>query len=161
MHTEIRKAHPARELRSLLAFDRAVFRASDRFPPDYWKQVESYWMLVGGVKVGCCAFQRNADFREAGENVPMRGSLYIASTAIHPRFRTIGLGRMLKSWQICFALRHRFTRIVTNVRAGNTAMLALNAEFGFKAIRTTPRYYSGPVDSTVVMERRFNSNSGK
>jgi ribosomal protein S18 acetylase RimI-like enzyme len=36
-------------------------------------------------------------------------------------------------------------------------MIALNERFGFRVIRTTPRYYSDPVESTVVMELRIDS----
>ena len=143
MQTEFRRADPERELRSLLKFDRAVFRVSDRFPADYWRELESYWMLVGGFKVGCCGFEL------------WRDALYIATTGIHPRFQRQGFGRLMKSWEICFARRNGFKRIVTNVRARNAAMIALNVEFGFKRLRRIERYYSGPADATLVMELRL------
>jgi ribosomal protein S18 acetylase RimI-like enzyme len=141
---------------SLLAFDRKVFPVSDRFEEDYWRTLTSYWMLIDRVKVGCCAFEKNVDFqediRDDETNPPMHGSLFIATTAILPRYRGAGLGQMLKCWQICYARRHRFPRIVTNVRKRNTNMLRINQRFGFEVIRTTQGYYSGPNDSTVVME---------
>jgi len=152
MHTEFRKAQPAREMRSLLAFDRKVFPASDRFTADYWKELETYWMLIDGVKVGCCAFEENTDFHEDGVHAQLKGSLYIATTGILPRLRGLGLGTMLKYWEICYARRHRFGRIVTNMRASNTTIIQLNKKLGFKKIRTIPHYYSGPEDSTVVMD---------
>jgi ribosomal protein S18 acetylase RimI-like enzyme len=31
----------------------------------------------------------------------------------------------------------------------------LNQKFGFKIVRTTPRYYEDPREATVVMERRL------
>lgn len=146
-------------MRSLLTFDRKVFRVSDRFTADYWKELESYWMLIDNVKVGCCAFERDVDFqedvREDGVNPQMKGSLYIASTGILPRFRGLGLGQMLKYWEICYARRYRFRRVVTNMRGNNTTIVRLNKKLGFKVIRTTPRYYSHPTDLTVVMELRL------
>lgn len=158
MHTEFRRVHPTEELRSLVAFDRKVFTVDDRFPIEYWGYVESYWMLINGVKVGCCAFERNVDFqqdeRDDGVNPRMPGSLYIASTAILPRFQHRGFGRMLKCWQVAFAQQQKFHRIVTNTRMRNKAMIHLNEKFGFKVIRISPDYYSRPAESTVVMELR-------
>jgi ribosomal protein S18 acetylase RimI-like enzyme len=60
--------------------------------------------------------------------------------------------RLMKSREIAFARSHGFRRIVTNVRSGNRAMLALNRKFGFREIRRTNGYYTGPRDATVVME---------
>jgi ribosomal protein S18 acetylase RimI-like enzyme len=155
MKTEFRKALPV-EIRGLVAFDRKIFPKSDRFSKEYWKDIEAYWMLVDDVKVGCCAFEKRVDFQEdiqADEaNCRMDGSLYISTTGILPEFQGRGFGQLLKCWEIAYARHHGFTRIVTNTRKKNRAMIALNRKFGFQVIRTTPRYYSDPVDSTVVME---------
>jgi ribosomal protein S18 acetylase RimI-like enzyme len=159
MKTEFRKAIPAAEIRSLMAFDRKVFPPSDLFCADYWKALMVYWLIVDGVKVGCCAFEEHVDFqddvRTDGVNPPLKHSLYIASTGILPKYQGQGLGTLLKSWQICYARHRGFKRIVTNTRSRNTAMIMLNQEFGFDIVRTTPRYYSDPSDATVVMELRF------
>jgi ribosomal protein S18 acetylase RimI-like enzyme len=152
---EFRKAVIPGELRSLAAFDRKIF-ASDHFPPSAWRDYESYWMLLDHRKIGCCSFEEHVDFqddlREDGVNPPLKGSLYISTTGILPRFRGMGFGTLLKSWQIAYARYRGFSRIVTNTRKRNAAMIALNRKFHFKIIRTTPRYYEDPPDSTVVME---------
>jgi len=159
MRTEFRKVRTADEIGSLMAFDSKVFSAADRFPRDHWLNVLPYWMLIEGIKVGCCAFERNVDFqqdqRRDGVNPPLAGSLYIASTAILPRFQGHGFGRMLKAWQIAYAWRHKYNRIVTNTRKRKKPMIHLNRKFNFEVIRITPGYYSGPSDSTVVMELRI------
>ena len=152
MHTEFREAVLPGEIRALQAFDRRVFPPADRFPADYWKQLQSFWLLVDRVKAGCCAFQPHTDFERETQ---VRGCLYIASTAILPRFQGRGLGRLMKAWQIAFAERHGFERIVTNTRKRNRAMIRLNESFGFEVIRVTPRYYSDPTDATVVMQLRL------
>jgi ribosomal protein S18 acetylase RimI-like enzyme len=159
MKTEFRKAIVPAELRSLQAFDRKVFRKSDLFPASYWKICESYWMLIDGVKVGCCAFEKHVDFqqdiRPDGRNPRMEGSLYISTTGILPRFQGRGLGHLMKQWQIVYARHYGFTRIVTNTRKRNAAMIALNQKFDFQKVRSTSRYYSEPTDATVVMELRL------
>jgi ribosomal protein S18 acetylase RimI-like enzyme len=162
-NTEFVPADPASEMRALVAFDRIVFRASDRFPRDYWMETIPYWMRIDGVKVGCCAFQHHIDFREdlGQDNLSRKGSLYIATTGIHPRFQSLGLGTLMKCWQISYARSLGFHRIVTNVRARNAAIVALNEKFGFRTLRTTPGYYAGPRDATIVMEKSLRGAKDK
>ena len=61
----------------------------------------------------------------------------------------------MKSWQIAYARAHGFNRIITNTRKSNRAMVRLNKKFTFVVVRTSPNYYSGPSEPTVVMELRF------
>jgi GNAT superfamily N-acetyltransferase len=155
MKIEFRQAILPAELRILAAFDRKIF-TSDHFPPSAWRAYDCWWLLLEGRKAGCCAFEPDVDFqddlRRDGVNPRCEGSLYIASTGLLPQFRGRGLGRLMKAWQVSYARHHGFRRIATNVRRRNKAMIALNESFGFRAIRTTPRYYADPVDATVVME---------
>ena len=156
MRVEFKKAIIPDEIRKLRAFDKKVFPKADLFSTNEWKEYESHWMTVDGVAVGCCAFLRNVDFqddlRDDELNPPMPGSLYISTTGILPDWRGMGLGKLLKSWEIAYAKHSGFNRIVTNARSRNTTMIAINKEFGFKVLRTTPAYYSGPPDATTVME---------
>jgi len=148
-----------REIRSLVAFDHKVFNKPDWFAVGDWRLYEPWWMIVDERKVGCCAFELHKDFcgdvNENRENPCLNGSLYIATTGILPGFKRQGLGTLIKSWQICYARCHGFTRIVTNTRKSNRAMIALNRKFGFQIIRTIPRYYHEPSEPTVVMEIRL------
>ena len=158
MTVEFRAAELPRELRSLVNFDRKVFPRADVFPAWHWRELETWWMLVDGVKVGCSAFAPGIDFREdlPGEaNLASPESLYIASTGILPVWRGMGFGTLLKAWQVSYAGCHGFTRIVTNTRKRNAAMIRLNRKFHFRTLRTTPRYYRTPEDATVVMELRL------
>jgi ribosomal protein S18 acetylase RimI-like enzyme len=154
MKTEFRKARIPQEIRSLLAFDRKIFSATDRFDAVYWATCESYWLLVGSTKVGCCAFERHVDFHDCFADVAPRreGSLYISTTGILPKFQNQGFGPLLKSWEIAYARYHGFNRIITNCRKRNARMIALNRHFGFRIVRTIPRYYLEPTDSSVLME---------
>ncbi len=159
---QFRRAAIPREIKSLVAFDHKIFPRADWFPESEWRAYESYWMIVNGVKAGCCAFEPGFDFREDTQpdqlNVPRRGSLYIASTGILPKFQGRGLGELMKSWQIAYARQHGFTRIVTNQRKSNRAIIALNRKFGFRIVRTSKEnYYSDPPEPTVVMELDLKS----
>jgi ribosomal protein S18 acetylase RimI-like enzyme len=159
MRTEFRKANLRSELRSLMTFDRKVFSSADTFDADTWKECQAYWMLVDAVKVGCCAFQHHVDFqddiKDSVDSPTRKGSLYISTTGILPRFQGTGLGVLLKAWEISYARYHGFTRIVTNTRGRNTAMINLNRKFGFRILRTTAGYYEDPTDAVVVMEVRI------
>jgi ribosomal protein S18 acetylase RimI-like enzyme len=153
MKTQFRKAVLPKEIGALLSFDRNVFPKPDRFDQAYWTACESHWLIVGKTKVGCCAFEKHVDFHDgSGDALHRRGSLYISTTGILPRFQKKGFGPLLKSWEIAYARYHGFNRIITNCRKRNTRMIALNRQFGFRIVQTIPRYYMEPTDSSVLME---------
>jgi RimJ/RimL family protein N-acetyltransferase len=155
VHVEFRKAILPQELGRLVAFDHKVFAKADWFPRADWETYESYWLIVNNRKVGCCAFEHHVDFQDNLEDeAPKRnGSLYIATTGILPGVKGTGLGGLLKCLQISYARHNGFTRIVTNSRRSNLAMIRLNLKFGFKKLRTsTCDYYNDPPEPTVVME---------
>jgi ribosomal protein S18 acetylase RimI-like enzyme len=141
MKTEFRQASKTSELRSLQIFDRKAFHnyPSDWFDKEEWQAFDSWWLIVNGRKIGCCAFE------------PKGATLYVASTAILPSHQGQGFGTLLKAWQIAYARSHHFKRIVTNTRKSNKAMQRLNKTFGFQVIRTTPDYYENPLEATIVM----------
>ena len=148
MHTEFRRAELPRELRTLVEFDRKVFSATDAFDAATWKTVDAYWLLLNGKKAGCCAFAHHSDIF----NTPEPGTLYIVSTGVLPQFRGRGLGTLLKSWEIAFARHHGYHRVLTNMRASNQVMIALNRKHHFRTLRTIPDYYVDPAEATVVMQ---------
>jgi ribosomal protein S18 acetylase RimI-like enzyme len=114
-------------------------------------------MIVENKKVGCCAFKHNVDFEEDPdkEDPPRRGSLFVSTTGILPGVQRMGLGKLMKCWQVSYARRHGFNRVVTNCRKTNRAMIRLNEMFGFKIIRTIPNYYDDPEEAAVVMELKL------
>lgn len=154
MKTEFRKARLPHDLRALMTFDRKIFSPSDCFTAADWRRYTTFWMLIDGVKAGCCAFQEHVDFAEdrGAVNPKRKRSLYITTTGIHPKYQGKGFGQLLKSWEVAYAMHHGFTRIVTNTRRNNSRMIVLNKQFGFRRLRTTPGYYDDPPDATVVME---------
>lgn len=157
MKAEFRRARIPAEIRGLMAFDRKVFSRSDLFTSDDWKSCVAYWMLIDGIKVGCCAFEEHVDFGDdfRGVNRSQKGTLYICTTGILPEYRGKGFGSLLKSWELAYARYHGFQRVVTNMRSRNTAMMGLNRKFGFRILRSSPGYYSDPADAAVVMELRL------
>ena len=161
MRTEFRKAIVAKQIRSLIEFDRKAFEEypADWFDAATWRTCEPWWMLVNNKRIGCCAFISNVDFKEDirddRSNASESGTLYIVSTGILPSFRSLGFGTLMKSWQLCYARRHGFSRIVTNTRKSNKPMIGLNKKFGFRVVRTTSDYYENPPEPTLVMELKL------
>jgi GNAT superfamily N-acetyltransferase len=152
-----RKASQPRDRDALVAFDRAVF-GTGAFHPEQWDEYEAYWMMVDGGRIGCCAFKRHTDFSDNPDRPdPTRlGSLYIVSAGILPQYQSRGFGQRFKRWQISWARRGGFTRIVTNSRRSNRAMIRLNQKAGFKIIGTTTRnYYDRPAEQAVAMELKL------
>lgn len=143
MRVEFRKAVLPRELPALLAFDRKVFPAADRFDAAYFRKVESWWMFVDGGKAGCCAFEKRGK------------TLYLSTTGLLPRFQGRGLGAILKSWEVAYARYHGFRRVSAHCRKANKRMIALNRQSGFRIARTIRGYYAEPKDSAVLMELRL------
>jgi GNAT superfamily N-acetyltransferase len=154
MVLEFRKAVVPGEVDELRRVDVEIF-GTDAFEEELWFSVEPYWIVVDGQVAGCAAFVHDVDFeedlREDDENVPRRGTVYIQTTGLLRAYRGRGLGRLIKEWEIEYARRNGFRRVVTNCREGNAAMIAINEKYGFRAIRTTPGYYQDG-EATVVME---------
>jgi ribosomal protein S18 acetylase RimI-like enzyme len=161
MHTEFRRALLPQEMRSLVLFDHKTFfqYPDDWFDRDDWNVYEAWWLIVNQRKVGCCAFATYRNFQEelgeVRQQTALGTTLYIVTTGILPAWRRQGLGTLLKCWQISYARRHEFTRIVTNTRKSNQAMIGLNRKFGFKVIRSMPNYYASPLEPALVMELRL------
>ena len=153
MMLEFRRAVLPEEGAELWKMDVEIFGV-DAFAPEDWLSLESYWILVDGRVAGCAAFIPDVEFGEDlgdGENLAQRGTLYIQSTGLRREFRGRGLGSRVKEWQIEYARRNGFARMVTNCRESNAAMIAINERFGFRAIRKTEGYYADG-EATVVME---------
>jgi len=154
MELEFRRADVDAELRRLRDFDRKVFPAADLFPASYWRVCEVWWMLVDGRRAGCCALRPHADLSDDldADDTPAEGVLYISSTGLLPAYQGRGLGAVMKAWQVAYARRNGFRRVVANTRAGNARMIELNQQFAFRVTRRIPGYYADPDEGTVVME---------
>ncbi len=135
-----------KELRRLREFDKKLFSKGDLFPAAFWRECEVWWMLVDGKRVGCCAMQPEVD---------ADGALAITSTGILAEWQGMGLGRVMKAWQVAYARRHGYQKIVTTSRAGNSPMIQLNKSFGFRVVRKIPRYYCDPEETGVEMELKL------
>jgi ribosomal protein S18 acetylase RimI-like enzyme len=154
MVLEFRRAVLPEEAGELWKLDVAIF-GKDAFRQEDWLSLESYWVVVDGRVAGCAAFIHDVEFQEDlrwdGENAAQPGTVYIQSTGLLREYRGQALGKRIKEWEIEYARRNGFRRVVTNCRESNAAMISINEKYGFRAIRRTPDYYEDG-EATVVME---------
>ncbi len=154
MTLEFRKAALPEEAAELWKLDVEIFGV-DAFALEDWLSLESYWIIAEGRVAGCTALIHDVEFGEDllgdDQNVEQRGTLYIQSTGLRREYRGQGLGSRVKEWQIEYARRNGFGRVVTNCRESNAAMITINERFGFRPIRKTAGYYPDG-EATVVME---------
>ena len=127
-----------------MAFDRKVFPSTDCFDAEYWRECDSWWLIVSGARIGCCAFEKTVS-----------RTLYIATTGILPGYRGQGFGAVMKSWQIAYAHIHKFRRVQAHTRKSNKRMIELNKEFGFRIVRIEPHHYTDPSEAALLMELRL------
>ncbi len=163
MVLEFRRAVLPWEAADLWKLDLEIF-GKDAFDEELWLRLESYWIVVDGQLAGCAAFIHDVEFEEDlrgdGESAAQSGTVYIQSTGLLRAYRGQGLGKRIKAWEIEYARRNGFRRMVTNCRESNAAMIAINEKYGFRAIRSTPEYYEDG-EATVVMELVLTRSADK
>lgn len=121
----------------------------DAWDADDWASYDCYWMMIGGTRVGSCAFWPGMDFDE----VPAPECLWVVSVGILPEHQGRGLGGEFLRWQVDFARCGGFKTIVLNTRESNARMRAACEKAGFKVREIVRGYYEEPDESAVVMER--------
>lgn len=91
--------------------------------------------------------------RVAGYIVGRMGAdeLHINNVAVRESYRRRGLGRTLLDRILEQGKRSGVPRAFLELRAGNSAALALYEECGFRVTARRGRYYSEPVEDALVM----------
>lgn len=77
--------------------------------------------------------------------------LHINNVAVRETYRRRGIGRALLHWILAEAKRSGVSCAYLELRAGNSAALALYEECGFRVMAKRSKYYSEPVEDALVM----------
>lgn len=77
--------------------------------------------------------------------------LHINNVAVRPEYRRRGIGRKLLEWILIAGKRGGAVRVFLELRAGNSAALALYEGCGFRITARRSKYYSEPVEDALVM----------
>ncbi|HEY6447570.1 MAG TPA: GNAT family N-acetyltransferase [Acidobacteriaceae bacterium] len=75
----------------------------------------------------------------------------LESMAVLPDVRRQGIGGALLRAVLTWASEHQARRCVLEVRAGNTAALALYQRFGLRQQGRRPRYYTDPPEDALLL----------
>jgi ribosomal-protein-alanine N-acetyltransferase len=76
---------------------------------------------------------------------------HIASVAVHPQMRQMGIGRELVRTALLNAANEGAASALLEVRAGNFAAQRLYQEFGFEVVGKRPRYYKDNGEDALLM----------
>lgn len=76
---------------------------------------------------------------------------HIATIAVHPTYRRLGIGRKLLSAAIKQAIERGAKMATLEVRQGNQAAIVMYTQFGFKVVGQRPRYYHDTQEDAVIM----------
>jgi ribosomal-protein-alanine N-acetyltransferase len=77
--------------------------------------------------------------------------VHINNVAVRSNYRRRGIGRRLLDWILLAGKRSGATSAFLELRAGNSAALALYEECGFRITARRSKYYSEPVEDALVM----------
>ncbi len=77
--------------------------------------------------------------------------IHIATLAVHPDFRRLGIARMILRTALDDAAREGALSALLEVRAGNTAAQALYRGFGFEVVGRRPAYYRDNNEDALLM----------
>lgn len=77
--------------------------------------------------------------------------LHINNVAVREPYRRLGIGRALLDRILAEGKRSEVPRAFLELRAGNTAALALYEDCGFRITARRSKYYSEPVEDALVM----------
>ncbi len=155
MEFAIKKAG-VKDARALAAMDRRCFpNKEDHSPPSYFKTpgMRSFWITYGSRRIGAMSLMHHRTYSVDQYTFAehCHGSLYLTSTGITVANQRKGIGAILKAWQIAYARRLRFGKIVTHARVSNIASINLNVKFGFTAVGLLRKYY-GETEDAVLLE---------
>lgn len=77
---------------------------------------------------------------------------HIATIAVHPGYRHLGIGRRLLAQGLLQAAERGAVKSLLEVRSGNTEALHLYYGFGYKAVGLRPNYYQAEQDDALLLD---------
>jgi len=107
-------------------------------------------MLVARVAEGQ---HKRGRSKLAGYIVARMGAdeLHINNVAVREPYRRLGIGRALLDLILAEGKRSEVPSAFLELRAGNTAALALYEDCGFRVTARRSKYYSEPIEDALVM----------
>jgi len=76
---------------------------------------------------------------------------HIATIAVHPTYRRLGIGKKILSAALLQAIDHGAKSATLEVRQGNHIAIDMYDQFGFKIVGQRPRYYHDTKEDALIM----------
>lgn len=89
------------------------------------------------------------------------GEAHVTTMAVDTPFQRRGIGSMLSSRLIDFAILKRVHWLTLEVRESNAPAKALYEKFGFKRIGARPKYYADGEDAAIMWTNDIQSDEYK
>lgn len=84
---------------------------------------------------------------------------HIATIAVHPQFRRLGIGKGLLAFALKDTSRMGMRTATLEVRAGNLAAQAMYSQFGFMIEGVRPRYYQDNQEDALVLTVKLEDHA--
>lgn len=141
MNIEIKRAYARKDAKRLSRLDREIFKY-DAYTGKEWRGHKCFWITVGGKIVGSLAMEHNI----------IGNYLYIASIGVLPSFQGKGIGTQALNWQIEYARKQGFGRVMSHIRLSNKKSIYLHEKAGFEMTGIETAYYLNPRENAAIME---------
>ena len=155
LNFEIRRAILPGDAYELAALDRRMFPAEDIFSAHAFcaKELHCFWILHNDDHIGSTVMLHHCGLAPNWEtDCPKeRGTMYVTSTGLLPKFQNRSFGSIVKAWQIAYAREEKYRRIVTNARVSNMGSIKLNRKFGFRGLGVLANFYNDG-EAALTME---------
>lgn len=79
----------------------------------------------------------------------------LVSIAVHPDYRSQGVGRVMIEGMLRFARQHKVRLVFLDVRESNIAAQKFYSKFGFKKMGVRRRYYSDNLENAIIMKKEM------
>ena len=130
-------------LAGVAALEKAVFSHP-------WSE-RSLELLCGETAFGFVALE-GEDVTAYGGMLTVLDEGQITNIATHPNYRRQGLAAKVLSALLEQARAKGILSVTLEVRASNTAAIALYQKFGFSAVGKRPRFYTHPTEDALIMQ---------
>ena len=104
---------------------------------------DSYFLVLknGDIILGYACLKMHLDDAE------------ILKVTAAPKFRNMGVGKILLTDIVDFSRRKHIEKIILEVRASNIPAIKLYTSFGFKKIFVRKNFYSSPPEDALTMQK--------
>lgn len=112
---------------------------------------ESLKLLTGNIGTGYAVLDSRGNVAAYGGMLYTVDEGQITNIGVREEYRRLGFGRAITRALLNDAWQHKLDRVTLEVRASNTAALALYRSLGFTEVGKRPHFYSFPDETAILL----------